>query len=163
MDTPKIYVGTYAKYNNGSIEGAWIDLDGHDKDSFYEACLELHEDEEDPELMFQDFENFPKSYYGESGCDDELWEWLELDENEREIVEAFIECFGTGNGIKSALEAYIGEFASDEDQAWEYLESTGMWSELTEWAKSYFDIEKFTRDSQNDVSSHEGKYFNRNW
>ena len=25
-DTPKIYVGTYAKYNDGSIDGKWIDL-----------------------------------------------------------------------------------------------------------------------------------------
>ena len=25
-DTPKIYVGTYSKYNDGSIDGKWIDL-----------------------------------------------------------------------------------------------------------------------------------------
>ena len=32
--TPQIYVGTYAKYNNGSIFGEWVDLEIYDtKDS----------------------------------------------------------------------------------------------------------------------------------
>ncbi|HMP91047.1 MAG TPA: antirestriction protein ArdA, partial [Kiritimatiellia bacterium] len=59
-NTPRVYVGTYAKYNDGSIAGEWIDLEGHDADSFRDACLELHKDEADPELMFQDFEGFPR-------------------------------------------------------------------------------------------------------
>ena len=60
MTTPRIYVGTYAKYNNGSIQGEWLDLDDYtDKSDFIQACLELHDDEEDPELMFQDWENIP--------------------------------------------------------------------------------------------------------
>src|SRR5690349_16831915 len=54
---PRVYVGTYAKYNNGSIAGAWLDLEDYaDKDSFLAACAELHKDEDDPEFMFQDFE-----------------------------------------------------------------------------------------------------------
>lgn len=49
----RIYVGTYAKYNEGSIFGKWLDLsDYSDSEEFYEACRELHKDEEDPELMF---------------------------------------------------------------------------------------------------------------
>ena len=59
---PRVYVGTYAKYNNGSIKGAWIDLEGLDENSFHDACLELHKDESDPELMFQDFEGFPRRF-----------------------------------------------------------------------------------------------------
>ena len=50
----RIYVGTYAKYNDGSIEGKWLDLsDYSDKEEFYEACRELHKDEEDPESEYQ--------------------------------------------------------------------------------------------------------------
>ena len=57
LDEVKIYVGTYAKYNNGSIFGEWLTLgDYSDLEEFYEACRELHKDEEDPEFMFQDFE-----------------------------------------------------------------------------------------------------------
>ena len=53
----RIYVGTYAKYNDGSFFGKWMDLSDYiDLNDLYEACLELHQDEEHPELMFQDWE-----------------------------------------------------------------------------------------------------------
>ena len=39
LSEAKVYVGTYAKYNNGSLFGAWLDLsDYSDKEEFYEAC-----------------------------------------------------------------------------------------------------------------------------
>ena len=58
---PRVYVGTYGKYNNGSIKGAWLNLaDYADKDAFYAACAELHKDESDPEFMFQDHEGIPE-------------------------------------------------------------------------------------------------------
>ena len=65
-DHPAVYVGTYAKYNNGSLGGAWIDLTTFDSyDEFVDWCRTvLHGDEDDPELMFQDYENFPSAYYG---------------------------------------------------------------------------------------------------
>ena len=51
----KVYVGTYAKYNKGSLYGKWLDLsDYEDRDEFYEACRQLHKDESNPEFMFQD-------------------------------------------------------------------------------------------------------------
>ena len=44
----KIYVGTYGKYNAGSILGKWFDLtDYSDKNEFNEACRKLHKDEKD--------------------------------------------------------------------------------------------------------------------
>lgn len=53
--TPAVYVGTYHKYNCGSIAGKWLDLtEFDDEQDFFAACSELHADEEDPELMFQD-------------------------------------------------------------------------------------------------------------
>ena len=82
---PSVYVGTYSKYNDGSIDGKWLNLENYkDEDEFYAAARELHKDEEDPELMFQDFENFPKRFYGESSLAKELWDWLELNEDDRE-------------------------------------------------------------------------------
>lgn len=69
-----VYCGTYNKYNNGSIAGAWINLaDYSTKKKFYAACKELHKDEPDPEFMFQDWENIPTSMVGESHVDDEIW------------------------------------------------------------------------------------------
>lgn len=60
MNDPKIYVGTYAKYNAGDLSGAWLSLrDYATYEELIEACLELHSDEADPELMIQDCEDFP--------------------------------------------------------------------------------------------------------
>jgi antirestriction protein len=93
---PAVYCGTYAKYNNGSIKGAWIKLsDFDDVSDFWETCKELHKDESDPEYMFQDFEGFPETEYTESGMDFEsLIEYAQLDEDERETVDAYIGATG---------------------------------------------------------------------
>lgn len=81
LDDTKIYVGTYAKYNNGSIDGEWLTLgDYSDMDEFWEACKELHNDEEDPEFMFQDYET-PELLDGlisESGIDADIFEKAEI-------------------------------------------------------------------------------------
>ena len=72
LSEASVYVGTYGKYNNGSLFGAWLDLSDYaDKEEFYEACRELHKDEEDAEFMFQDYENIPENLISEShlaGC-----------------------------------------------------------------------------------------------
>lgn len=69
-----VYVGTYAKYNSGSIAGKWLKLaDYANKAEFLKACYEVHKDEEDPELMFQDYENVPSWMISESSIDAEIW------------------------------------------------------------------------------------------
>ena len=69
MNTPRLYVGTYAKYNSGSIEGEWLDLEDYsDRASFLDACRVLQSDEADPEIMFQDFDNIPRCWYSESSA-----------------------------------------------------------------------------------------------
>lgn len=75
----KLYVGTYAKYNSGSLSGAWLDLDKYaNADEFEAACRRLHRDESDPELMFQDVETDPgcdwqEGLYSESSIPREYW------------------------------------------------------------------------------------------
>ena len=50
--SPALYVGTYAKYNAGSLGGAWLKLDDYsDRSEFLAACAGLHADESDRELM----------------------------------------------------------------------------------------------------------------
>lgn len=59
----KCYVGTYGKYNSGSIEGAWLDLADYATHSeFVAACRELHKNESDPEFMIQDWEGLPDGF-----------------------------------------------------------------------------------------------------
>ena len=56
----QVYIGTYAKYNNGSIAGKWIDLSKCDNyEAFVNACREAHKDEKDPEFMIQDHSDMP--------------------------------------------------------------------------------------------------------
>lgn len=46
---PSIYCGTYAKYNEGSICGLWIDLTTFDTHrDFISFCKAIHADEKDP-------------------------------------------------------------------------------------------------------------------
>jgi antirestriction protein len=158
--TAQIYVGTYAKYNAGSIAGAWLNLEDYkDKDAFYAACAELHKDEEDPELMFQDFEGFPSNFYSESGIEEELFDWLALDDREKEILEAYIAITGIQTAtIDEAMDNYVGEYSSDEDFTQELLEMCGdLPKDLPNCV--VIDWEATARQIMWDYSEHEGLYF----
>ena len=145
----KVYVGTHKKYNNASLGGGWLDLtDYSDKKEFIQACLDLHEDEEDPELMFQTWEDIPANFIGESHIDEKVWEWLELSEEDRETVAIYQEDVDFNAPIEEALECYDGEFESEEDWAMDFWDQTGMLSQIPEHAQSYIDYEKFARDAR---------------
>lgn len=60
MNNPRVYVGTYKKYNNGSIDGGWISIaECKDYKEFLRKCKQLHKNERDPEFMIQDTDDFP--------------------------------------------------------------------------------------------------------
>ncbi len=155
LSEARIYVGTYAKYNEGSIFGKWMDLsDYSDSEEFYDACRELHSDEEDPELMFQDWENIPDSLIGESWLAENIFEIIEAIDN---LSETQQEAFGVwlnftssdiasediDDLISSFEDDYQGEYSSEEDYAYEVIEEC---YDLPEFAKTYFDYEKFASD-----------------
>lgn len=102
---PSVYVGTYGKYNNGSLFGKWVNLtDFTSKDEFIEYCNELHKDEHEPELMFQDWEYFPENTISECSINDEIFEFLQLDEYEQKQV--LIYNSATGYNLKECMEQY---------------------------------------------------------
>jgi len=156
----RLYVGTYAKYNNGSIAGAWVDLDKFkDKEAFIEHCQKLHADEDDAEFMFQDFEGFPKRFYSESGIDDELFDFLALDEDEKLLLEAYIEASGDVLAtIDDANDAYQGQYNNDIDFVSELLESCG---DIPENMPNYIviDWEMTARNIMFDYVEANGYYF----
>ena len=155
LSEARIYVGTYAKYNEGSIFGKWMDLsDYSSSEEFYGACRELHSSEEDPELMFQDWENIPSALIGESWLSDNIFEVMEANSNLSETgQEAFAVWLDyTGNDlssediddlISSFEDDYQGKYRSEEDYAYEVVEEC---YDLPEFAKTYFDYEKFASD-----------------
>lgn len=150
--TPKIYVGTYAKYNNGNLFGKWLDLaDYSSAEEFYNASKELHSDEDDPELMFQDWENDPGNFISESSINIGVWEYLN---NINGMSEDEIIAYGE----------YISEMGNDPSDIEDFKESwNGKWDSEISFAEnlvddcydlektmgnlsSYFDYEKFARD-----------------
>lgn len=151
----KVYVGTYRKYNDGSICGKWLNLsDYSDKDEFYKACYELHEDEQDPEFMFQDYEDIPNGLISENWISDRLFEVLEtLEDMDANLLEPFlIWCNNehksfTDEDIDDLLSSfqddYIGAYNSEEDFAEEQIE---LRDDLNEFAKRFFDYEAYAND-----------------
>jgi antirestriction protein len=144
--TAQIYVGTYGKYSGGSIAGAWLSLKEHDTESaFYAAAKELHKNEHDPELMFQDCEGFPRELYGESHLDDRIWEWLGLDKDTREIVSAWLDANGGTDSLDYIVESYAGHWDSWDAYVYQYVGDMGLLANAPEEIANYFDYESFGR------------------
>ena len=155
LSEAKIYVGTYGKYNNGSLFGAWLDLSDYaDKEEFYEACRELHKDEEDAEFMFQDWENVPEGLISESWLSENFFELRDaVDQLGYTDQEAFFvwgeydyidfnkdDAYDLVNRFK---DSYVGKYDDEEDFAYKTVEEC---CNIPEFVKTYFDYKKFARD-----------------
>ena len=149
----KIYVGTYYKYNNGSISGAWIDLENLTKDEFNQKCKELHKDETDPEFMYQDFEcdEIFKGMIAECGIDEEFWELKETLENteiDLEALTAYKSIFGEID-IQDFEDKFYGHFEGyniDKEFGEHILEELGELEQVPQHLRYYIDAEAYGRD-----------------
>jgi antirestriction protein len=147
----KIYVGTYQKYNNGSLFGKWLDLEDYvDLDDFFEACQELHKDEDDPELMFQDFEDIPDALIDESWITEDIFDYINFD-GDRDALDAFM-TLGHYSSLADYLDAFEDAFmgtldgsGSDNCNLAYWAEENGM-IDIPENMQCYFDYEAFGRD-----------------
>ena len=146
---PSVYVGTYGKYNDGSLCGLWIDLSTfNDYDDFIDFCKAIHADEEDPELMAQDFEGFPRQWYDEGFMSeddfDNIIEYSELcDKYSREAVDDYMEFH---DELDDFEEAYCGEWDSEEDFARHIVEECYDLEKSMGELANYFDYEAFGRE-----------------
>lgn len=120
-EDPAVYVGTYHKYNEGNLFGAWIDLTScYDYDDFMEVCRHLHADESEPELMFQDFQYFPERWYAEGSFSEEKFDkimnWWTLDDRKKAAYEQFMWLYDEED-IEKFNNAYVGKYNRQEDFA----------------------------------------------
>ena len=155
LSEARVYVGTYARYNNGSLFGKWLDLsDYSDKDEFLEACRELHKDEQDPEYMFQDYENIPETLFSESSLSEKFFELRDATENMDETVQEafFIWCEDANKDfnkedadslVSAFTNDYIGQYDSEEDYAEEYIRET---QDLSDFVLQYFNYAQYATD-----------------
>jgi len=163
MTKMRIYVGTYHKYNNGSIDGRWMDLDDYaDAKEFYEACKELHKDEDDPEFMFQDWEGIPDRLAGECMDVEDVYEYRDkLNRvSDPEAFEAWVDYVGDDD-VDDFEDAYQGKWRSEKAFAENYAEELGYYKAMRHAGinENYFDINAFTDDLFNDYSYVDGYVF----
>lgn len=150
-----VYVGTYEKYNNGSLYGQWLDLsDYSDVSEFYEACAKLHEDEKDPEFMFQDYENIPEGLINECFISEKFFELRDaITSFDSDHLEAFFIWCDNNHSILSSADVdqlisdfeqqYVGKYKSEEDFAIEAVEQR---HDLSDFALQYFDYESYANE-----------------
>ena len=157
----KVYVGTCAKYNDGNLFGAWLDLEDYtDKDEFVEACKALHADEEDPEFMFQDQEGIPDQYFSESHIAPEVWDIL----NHPSDIEVVLSGLELGIPLGAIKEAYLGKHDSMVAYAQEYASNIDIFGDCPDVVQRYFDWNAFARDLKSDVLQGDNNhYFNANY
>lgn len=145
---PALYVGTYEKYNNGSIYGAWLQLEDYaDAEEFHKACAALHSDESDPEYMFQDYEHLPEFLYSESGNVDLIYEWLSYDTMERDAIEAWLNdiCFEPSDRWQNIIDSHFGVWDSEQDFAWYWVEELDGFNDIPQHLQCYFDCGSYAR------------------
>ena len=159
MNGPAVYVGTYHKYNCGSIAGQWLELEDYaDWDDFMTAARELHKDEADPELMFQDYQCFPETFYGESWIKKELWDWLELNDEDKALLDAYQSAICSDGDIDQAREAFAGKTTQNRADFYaEWMEDTGGLEGCPEHLQQYLDFDAMARDSG--MTFHRGDNF----
>ena len=149
-ESPALYCGTYGKYNSGNLGGMWVNVSTfNDYEDFVNFCKAIHADEEEPELMYQDFANIPDSLYHESMGEEEFNEILEYcelcDDYSVEAVDDFLEIFRPDD-LDNMQDAYVGEYDSKEDFAREIVSDCYDIENMMGSLADYFDYEAFARD-----------------
>ncbi|EHW9922246.1 antirestriction protein ArdA, partial [Escherichia coli] len=126
----------------------WFDLTTFDDErDFFAACRALHQDEADPELMFQDYEGFPVNMASECHIN---WAWVEgfrqaRDEGCEEAYRLWVDDTGETD-FDTFRDAWWGEADSEEAFAVEFVSDTGLLADVPETVALYFDYEAYARD-----------------
>lgn len=146
---PSVYCSTYGKYNNGCLFGIWLDITKfYDYDEFIDVCRQLHADEENPELMFQDYEFFPRELYSESCMDEDTFEKIldygSLSEDDKEAFDDFLQ--NNDFDMEKFHEAYIGKWGSKEEFAYHIIEECYDLEKMMGDLARFFDYEKFAQE-----------------
>ena len=143
----RIYVACLSSYNNGTLHGAWIDLDGKDANDVRYEIQEMLKESPMPdaeEYAIHDYElPFRISEYEDL---DNLVELVEGLEEHGEAFEAFLsDVYNEGDPIERFNKTYVGSYKDPEDWAYEYMTET---MDIPEHLKFYIDYEAFARDAE---------------
>lgn len=174
IEKAAIWVGTYRKYNNGVLQGRWMTLsDYEDKNEFLKACAELHKDEKDPEFMFNDYEYIPKGMVSESWVSPHVWGYIELDEDDREIVSHYVSACSIDvddyedfdDLVQEARDSFVGCYDDPEDygqQCFDEFIAPFIDEHLRNTIEYHFDMKGYGEELLNDYMSEDGYYYDTN-
>lgn len=169
-DAPSLFVADYASYNEGHICGAWFDLTNFpDYESFLEKVDTFFKelDKVAPldsflpreEIMYQDFQLFPRQFYSESCVDQKLWDYLDfcnISDDNKEIIDAYISCIGDlPDDLSIIKELYFGKLDSSGHNIQQKLaflmEDHGILS-VPDHLQMYFNYEAYGSDIESHYS-----------
>jgi len=165
----QVHYWELSNYNGGVLIGKWFELTGktyveHSQEiTAWMEALTKSTGELCEEWILGDVDGVPVQFYGEWSICESFFDYMEALENTTLDVEAFEAGMELGIDLDRIEESYHGEYKDDTDLAYEYVDSTGLLSEVPENIKNYFDYESFGRDLSMDFSEHNGHYFNNNW
>ena len=175
-DAPRIYVADLKAYNEGKLIGEWLDLtDYNDGDEVNDKIIELtegwseeHHNGDETEHAIHDFENIDNSlgseYMGISDYD-MIINSYNVSENTgipAEVIQNVASQYDIdGSDLEDWVsDNYSGQFDSDEDLGYDYVENMGGVSELGDnTIETYFDYNSFGRDLAYDYNEVDGHYF----
>ncbi len=161
---PSVYVGTWAKYNEGDLTGLWIDLTTFDDhEDFINFCYAIHADERDPELDAQDWECLPNGIDADDLFFEQKWdvlkEYLELGEKyDFDAVEAFVNCFST-DYLSDFEDRYVGKFDSELAFAEHIIDECYDLDKIMGHLSNYFDYQRYADDLFMDYTFEDGYVF----
>lgn len=165
--TPRIYVASLSDYNNGVLHGAWIYAD-QDADMIRDEINTMLAEsptaekygEPAEEWAIHDYEGIPNLHEYESI--EAVAAYGKAVEEYGDAMRAFLSFYeGDPELVESSFkDCYYGEFDTHEAFVYHYLEETGMWNEIPEWAQTYFDCKHYWYgDLRFSVTEIDGFYF----
>ena len=153
----RVYVGTFGKYNRGSLAGKWLNIkDYKNVDEFDKACRQLHSNEYDPEFMFQDWEYIPNKFIGGGWIDPKQFELIHHPNMEHIDINTLFDFLDDVDFTNLETYEIIGKF----EECYR-----GYWDSFREFAyeefgkcphgchcENYIDWDKYAHDLQQDYT-----------
>lgn len=170
----RIFLTDYASYNEGTqFEfGHWVDLSNFSDEEELRIYMDEHFEKCDKkrplfcgtpreEIMITDYEGFPENLYSESSMNyEKVFEWLNMEEHEREALNVALEIFCTYEEAfeqRKNLCYFSYENSSDVYSIFEQLYPD---AEAQERQNPYLtiDYDSFIRHECTEVTTEEGRY-----
>lgn len=167
-NNPQIYIACLSAYNNGFLHGEWIDVSegiDHINECIKEILSTSPVAEECEEWAIHDFQGFGDFRVSESHDLEELCEMAEFFKDYEnfpcDVLSSLLNDYGIGGAKEKIDDDYIGEFNSETDLAYHYVEETGILDGANKSVSMYFDYEAFGRDLDlnGEIFSFSGHYF----